>query len=170
MNKNYTYHIITDNGYKAISAAEYKRICSTDPEYAAKYFEKFGSELVEVPASEHAAEEKRANHSRHLYRLDRKHGLIAYESLDTDTILGADLITDRNVFVEDDAILKVMASMLHDALAELADAERELIEAIYFDGMTVRQYAEKAGLAATTVQDRKTRILQKLKKLMNSKK
>ena len=132
MNKNYTYHIITDNGYKAISAAEYKRICSTDPEYAAKYFEKFGSELVEVPASEHAAEEKRANHSRHLYRLDRKHGLIAYESLDTDTILGADLIPDRNVFVEDDAILKVMRERLCSADLNL-DA---------YDDMLVKQMVE----------------------------
>ena len=170
MSKNYTYHIITGAGYKAISAAEYERLCGTDQGFADKCFEKFNNELVEVTAEEHEAEEKRANHERHLRRQDRKHGLVAYESWDTDTILGVDMIPDRDVFVEDDAILKIMVDRLKEALAELTDAERELIEAIFFEGLTEREYSAKSGIPQKTINDRKQRILLKLKKIMNSKK
>ncbi|MDD4075131.1 MAG: hypothetical protein PHC80_03465 [Eubacteriales bacterium] len=131
MSKNYTYHIIADAGYKSISAAEYEHRCGLDQDFADKCFEKYHNELIEVPAEEHEAEEKRANHERHLRRRDRKHGLVAYESWDTDTLLGADMIPDRDVFVEDDAILEIMTDRLHEALFELTDAERELVEDLY---------------------------------------
>lgn len=170
MSKNYTYHIITDAGYKAISAAEYEHRRSLDQDFADKCFEKYNNELIEVPAEEHEAEEKRANHERHLRRRDRKHGLIAYESWDTDTLLGADMIPDRDVFVEDDAIHEVMTDRLHEALTELTDAERELVEAIFFDELTEREYSAKSGIPQKTINDRKRRILLKLKKIMNSKK
>jgi len=162
--------IITDAGYKTISAAEYERLCNTDQDFADKCFEKFNNELIEVAAEEHEAEEKRANHERHLRRRDRRHGLVAYESWDTDTLLGADMIPDCDVFVEDDAMLEIMAGRLKEALAVLSEAERELIEAIFFDELTEREYSARSGIPQKTINDRKRRILLKLRKIINSKK
>lgn len=168
MSKNYTYHIITDSGYRAIPAAEYERLCIADPDFAGKHFEKYDNELIEVSAEEHEAEEKRANHERHLKRRDRKYGLMAYESWDTDTLLGVDMIADRDVFAEDDAVLEIMADKLHAAMDELTDAERDLVEAIYFCELTERELAEKLGISQPAVNKRKHRILSKLKKMMDS--
>ena len=43
---------------------------------------------------------------------------------------------------------------------------KELILAIYFDGLTERQLASQTGLHYMTVHSRKIRILQKLKNLL----
>ncbi|BFK68893.1 hypothetical protein I3000191B1_22170 [Flavonifractor plautii] len=48
----------------------------------------------------------------------------------------------------------------------LARSEKELILAIYFDGLTERQLASQTGLHYMTVHSRKIRILQKLKNLL----
>ena len=52
------------------------------------------------------------------------------------------------------------------ALEMLARSEKELILAIYFDGLTERQLASQTGLHYMTVHSRKIRILQKLKNLL----
>ena len=48
--------------------------------------------------------------------------------------------------------------------------DRALIDALFFsnggDGMTVRQYAEDTNEAPMTIQNRKTRILEKLREIL----
>ncbi len=53
--------------------------------------------------------------------------------------------------------------LLHQAICALTDSERELVFAIYFNGMTMREYAQQHNLPLTTAQDRKIRILKKIK-------
>ena len=48
----------------------------------------------------------------------------------------------------------------------LARSEKELILAIYFEGLTERQLARRADLHHMTIHSRKIRILQKLKNLL----
>ena len=52
---------------------------------------------------------------------------------------------------------------LFTALKSLKAAELELIEAIYFNGMTVKAYAEHIGKERSAVNKKKIRILSKLK-------
>lgn len=52
---------------------------------------------------------------------------------------------------------------LYAAINKLCNADRELITAIYFEGMTERSYANKIGIPAMTVHDRKIRALKRLK-------
>lgn len=53
---------------------------------------------------------------------------------------------------------------LYQAISRLSDAEKELIHYIFFEEWTVREYAEKLGKPHTSVQYRKKKILEKLKK------
>ena len=55
---------------------------------------------------------------------------------------------------------------LHSAIKLLEQSERELILAIYFEGLTERQLARRADLHHMTIHSRKIRILQKLKNLL----
>ncbi len=61
----------------------------------------------------------------------------------------------------EDRLLDSLA--LKDALSSLAPAERDLIEALFYIGMTEREYAAKIGISQKNVNARKQRILGKLR-------
>ena len=66
----------------------------------------------------------------------------------------------------DEAVLN--AILLSDALASLSEEERALIDALFYEGLTEREYAERAGSSQQNINQRKNRILQKIKKHMAS--
>ncbi|MCX4266423.1 MAG: ECF-type sigma factor, partial [Firmicutes bacterium] len=51
-----------------------------------------------------------------------------------------------------------------EALAALADSDRELIESLYFKGMSTREYARFLGISQRAVIKRRDRILKLMKK------
>jgi len=55
---------------------------------------------------------------------------------------------------------------LHTALDLLAPNERELVTALFFDGLTEREYSSKTGIAQKTINDRKHRVFVKLERLL----
>jgi len=78
--------------------------------------------------------------------------------------------TDENGSVEDIVFRVDMADRLYEVLDDLSKTERELIEALFFssrgNGMTEREYAAIIGVPQKTINDRKKRILAKLKKIL----
>ena len=67
---------------------------------------------------------------------------------------------------EDELLHQELICRLHSAIKLLEQSERELILAIYFEGLTERQLARRADLHHMTIDSRKIRILQKLKNLL----
>ena len=61
---------------------------------------------------------------------------------------------------------KLEVDKLHTALAMLTPEEQALIQALFFEEKTERQYAEELGVYRNAIHVRKTRILKKLKKLL----
>ena len=72
--------------------------------------------------------------------------------------------------VEETAIHTDELERLRQTLEQLEPQERALIEALFFQGVSIRSYAKEQSLAPMTIQNRKNRILAKMKKLMESKK
>ena len=68
--------------------------------------------------------------------------------------------------VEDVVFRKLAVDKLHTALAMLTPEEQALIQALFFEEKTERQYAEELGVYRNAIHVRKTRILKKLKKLL----
>lgn len=64
---------------------------------------------------------------------------------------------------EDALIQKTEYETLYSYLALLNKSEYALIHALYFKNMTEREYSEKSGIPQKTINDRKKRILRKLK-------
>lgn len=64
----------------------------------------------------------------------------------------------------------LMGELLRLSIAQLAPSEQELITALFYDRMTEREYAIKSGIPQKTINDRKRRILLKLKKIIETKK
>ena len=68
--------------------------------------------------------------------------------------------------VENIVLRKFDVDKLHTALAMLTPEERALIQALFFEEKTERQYAEELGVYRNAIHVRKTKILKKLKKLL----
>ena len=70
--------------------------------------------------------------------------------------------------VEETIITKIMVDKLRHCLTEIDEQELELVKAIFFDGFTERQLSKITGIPQKTINDRKKRILIKLKKLLEN--
>ena len=55
---------------------------------------------------------------------------------------------------------------LYRCLYMLPDDEQAFVNALFFDGMTIREYAENFGRSKSSVDRRRTKVLKKLKNLM----
>lgn len=55
---------------------------------------------------------------------------------------------------------------LYSAMDMLSDLDKQLLQALFFDGMTEREYADLTGVFRNAVHKRKVRILAELKKIM----
>jgi RNA polymerase sigma factor (sigma-70 family) len=54
---------------------------------------------------------------------------------------------------------------LHHCSTKLTSDEQALVKALFFEGLTEQAYAEKLGIRQQSVNERKNRILKKIKKL-----
>lgn len=67
---------------------------------------------------------------------------------------------------EDVAVRAVMLEKLSEALHTLTDEETAIIQALFYQEISEVELAKKLGIARTTLQSRKYKILEKLRKLL----
>lgn len=134
-----------------------------------KYYIHIPGSLIEVSESVYFAyyQEKRRN--RTLEEKDERNGTVSYDGLDTPELSGQEMIPDRDaVSVEDAAIATILRDELHRCLALLDKPDRQLIQALYFEGLSERKYAKRVGIPQQTISDRKRRVLSRLKKFLEN--
>lgn len=68
--------------------------------------------------------------------------------------------------VEETVLRSLQYEQLHKALSLLPENERDLIEMLYFQGLTERETAERIGVCRNAIHKRKNRILEKLKRFL----
>lgn len=78
----------------------------------------------------------------------------------------AQQFSDGQEGIEDVVFRQMMVDKLHMAICQLTEKEQDLIYALYFDGTTEREYAERLGVYRNAVHKKKMRILEKLKKFL----
>ncbi len=69
---------------------------------------------------------------------------------------------------EDEVVRRVELDGLRRCLDLLVPDERALVDALFFEGKTEREYAQLSGIPQKTINDRKTRILARLKKQLQN--
>ena len=96
-------------------------------------------------------------------------------SMDRITEAGGEAILPQGSSAEENALdrltesdVKTFKESLKRARESLNSDEESLIKKIYDEGMSVREYAELTGISRTTLQSRKSRILEKLRDFMIS--
>lgn len=134
-----------------------------------QYFIKIHERAVEVSHEVYLAYFRMERQERYLKEKDRKKGTVLYSDLDTDKLLGVDIVPDPCASnTEDMVVMSILSKKLHKCLKSLPKAERDLIQALYFNGLTEGQLSQKTGIHCMTIHSRKVCILRKLKKLLEN--
>ena len=133
-----------------------------------KYMIKVEGNLVEVTPDVYYAFFRMERQERGQEEKKQRNVVVSYDALDDGELVGIENIADlTSPSMEEAVMTREIHEKLHRAVDALPKAERELIHAIYFDGMTTREYAKLSGLSQTGVSYRLRKILSKLKSFMN---
>ena len=133
-----------------------------------KYIFKVEGKLVEVTPDVYYAYFGMERQERWQEEKQQEHAVVSYDALDDGETVGMEAVPDlTSPSMEETAMTREIHEKLHHAVEALPKAERDLIHAIYFDGLTTREYAKLSGLSQTGVSYRLRKILSKLKSFMN---
>ena len=80
-----------------------------------------------------------------------------------------DFVVDEAVDVAETVVHAVMVDRLKTALRLLSDSERVLVNAIFFEKLSEREVGLRLGVTQSVVNKRKSKILAKLRKIMENK-
>jgi RNA polymerase sigma factor (sigma-70 family) len=132
-----------------------------------KYYIPIEGKLIEVEENVYIAYYKMGRRERYLEERDQDCCVLSYDAMDRDGMVGQEMFYNpATPSLEDLAIAKELLDQLHRCIDMLPQAERELIKAIYFDGMTDTDYSKKVKRSQQIVSYNHKRILSKMKKLM----
>jgi len=132
-----------------------------------KYFIPVEGKLIEVEENVYVAYYKMGRRERYLEERDKENSVLSYDAMDHDGMVGLEMFHDPGTpSLEDVALVKELMEQLHRCIDMLPRAERELIQAIYFDGLNDSEYARKIQTSQSGVNRRHKKILSKLRILM----
>jgi RNA polymerase sigma factor (sigma-70 family) len=133
-----------------------------------KYMIKVEGKLVEVTPDVYYAYFRMERQERWQEEKQQGHAVVSYDALDDGETVGMEVVPDLTTPSMEEAVMtREIYEKLHRALDALPKAERELIKALYFEGMTEANYAKVSGMSQTGVSYRLRKILSKLKLLLD---
>ena len=133
-----------------------------------KYMIKVEGKLVEVTPDVYYAYFRMERQERWQEEKQQGHAVVSYDALDDGETVGAEAVPDLTTPSMEEAVMtREIHEKLHRALDALPKAERELIQAIYFDGFTEKEYAVSSGLSQQGVSYRLRKVLSKLRIFMD---
>ncbi|GHU90511.1 RNA polymerase subunit sigma-24 [Clostridia bacterium] len=120
-----------------------------------KYLLRVDGKLISVSYEVYQAYYRASRHERFLREQDEAHGVMLLDNYD--------IAATTNI--EDEVIRLMLREKVRRAVARLSPPERELIYALFYNGMTEREYAKYLGISQQGVGRRKKKVLENLKKL-----
>ncbi len=149
-------------GYSEVSEEAFMNYIESFPEGERAYFINLGYALMETDEEAYRSFYKEYRRERYIDEEARRTGQVSLNALDTDELDGTGIVEDTSEPVEEKILRKLMIEKLPEAIEVLIEEEKELIEMLYFEGMTERQITEVTGVPQTTINYRRKRILKKL--------
>lgn len=160
--------IIENGEYNEISYEELCRRTEENSVYADKLFIPLHGMLMEVSKDFYKDFYKDKRRQKYLRELSAKNGDISYDMLTTDEFNGEDVLIDSSIDVAELVENIIMLEKLKQCLSSLNAEEQNLINALFFRNLSEREWSAETGIPQKTINDRKRRILAKLKKLLES--
>ena len=158
---------ILENGeYIELSNEEFERRKGNDPTYADKYFIPVQGFLLEVDREQYEDFYRAKERQAYLRRLDLKYGLLSIDAFDSEDDNGTDYIQAETEDVAETVAHLLLLDKLRSVIAMLPEDEKELILAHYYKGKTQTQLADEYGVNQSNISRRITKILAKIKNLI----
>lgn len=160
--------IIEDGKYIQITLKELKQRSEMEHNFRDRLFIPLHGTLMEVTEKDYKSFYKNDRRQKYLNEEAARNGMFSYNSLDTNDMSGEEVICDSSVDIEKSVIDKLMYDKLHQCLSKLENEEISLIQALYFEGKSEREWSKETGMARKTINDRRHKILNKLKKILKN--
>lgn len=128
-----------------------------------------GNIVMEATAEKYRKWRKEKRHRQYLRDVNPGYQEISYHAMaDDDGGYGEEVLTDTESDLETDCFRLFEFEAVRLSVERLSDAERRMLEYLYLSEKqeTERGYSELTGIPQKTVNDRKKRILVKLKKFL----
>ncbi len=76
---------------------------------------------------------------------------------------------DEYLESEEERVQYRLSISLNEAVGELQEDERHLIQALFYENMSARKYADSLGVSLSTLQYRRNKVLKKLREKLSEK-
>ena len=134
-------------------------------EQESKYTLLVNKKRITVGKEVYTAYYQQKEREAYLDKLSQKHD-ISFEECEEKGIQVDYLLSRSEQSIEDDIIKRKMLEKMMLCIKMLSEQERLLIYNLFFKGKSERQLSTETGIPLMTINDRKRRILKKLKKLL----
>lgn len=161
-------YIKESGGYLELSYTDFCRRRQADKGYMDKLFIPVQGCLLEVVREQYADFYRDRERWRYLQKLDARNSLLSLDGFTDSEGNPLDFIADEAADIAETVVNAVMVDRLKAALPLLSDSEQELIQAIFFDGLSEREVGARLGITQSVVNKRKARILRKLRKIIEN--
>lgn len=158
--------ILEDGEYLEISYEEFCQRKETDTTYKDKLFIFLHGMLMEVTANDYLEFHKSKRRQKYIDERSVENGDFSYNMLTTDDFNGEDILIDDSADIATQGVHKIILDKLSDSILLLSDDEQELINALFFRNLSERKWSDETGIPQKTINDRKHRIIAKLKKYL----
>ena len=157
--------ILDGKTYLELSYAEFRQQRDT---YQSRWFIPLHGMLMEVPEDEYKAFYQERRRQKYLVERSRDNDDFSYDMLTTDDFNGEDILVDTVADTAGQAEISLLLDKLKKALVILPDSDRQLIDALFTQGLSEREWSALSGIPQKTINDRKKRLLLKLRKIFEN--
>lgn len=159
-------YIKENDSYTELSYKEFCNRREKNGDYADKLFIPVQGCLIETEQMQYVEFYRDKERWRYLKKLDADNSLLSLEAFERDDDNSIDFIADEAVNVAEMVVHRMMLDKLRSALVMLSEDEQKLVNAIFFQELSEREWSSISGIPQKTINDRKRRILAKLKKFL----
>lgn len=132
-----------------------------------KYYLYANKQRVEVTKEVYIAYYQSIEQEKYQEKKIKKYKVMSYNALDTDEQTGEETLADPNAqTIEEGIIFTQTIEKLRKSLDLLTKDEMELIQGLFYRGVSLRGLSEESNIPLNTLKYRKDKILRKLKKLL----
>ena len=131
-----------------------------------RYFIPVDGKLYETTKEIYEVYYQMDRRERYLEERDIKNGVMSLGDIDDASYAAEERIIDENADVEKEVIDQILWNAVLEAMSLLSDEENWLIQELFFYGKSEVVLSKETGIARTTIQSKKYKAIEKIKKIM----
>ena len=128
-----------------------------------KYYWKMNGYIYEVTKEQYYRYRKEQDRHDYLREAEEEAVILSLDSLGVEGRDGENFLADPNVNVEEEVVHRIMLDKLRTALDKLSSEELMLIDLLYTQLKSEREISKLTGIPQKTVNNKKKKLLEKLR-------